>query len=175
MKKMMYYATGACDAIAFIEGVRAFVFAACNEDPLLDRCEDKDVFCEKAKDYLISNADNFDFSSAGWERIIIGKNDDIEEVLGIEEVFAEVELDEETVKYWLDLYDPALNGYYDFSLCSIGDNDVIYEGRKSDVLESLGISEEEMGEHEDDSFFIDKLDEFFEKELGIQPEEWEVG
>lgn len=68
------------------------------------------------------------------------------------------------MKYYLDIYDTALNSYYDFALISIEERDTIYEGRFSD----LGIEE-------DDDQFSNKLDEFFSKELGISPDEWEIG
>ena len=68
------------------------------------------------------------------------------------------------MKYFLDIYDTALNAYYDFALRSIEDRETIYEGRFSD----LGIED-------DDDDFANKLDDFFSEELGISPDEWEIG
>lgn len=68
------------------------------------------------------------------------------------------------MKYYLDIYDTALNTYYDFALRSIEERETIYEGRFSD----LGIEE-------NDEQFADKLDAFFFEELGIAPDEWEIG
>ena len=68
------------------------------------------------------------------------------------------------MKYFLDIYDTALNTYYDFALISIEDRETIYEGRFSD----LGIED-------GDDDFANKLDDFFSEELGISPDEWEIG
>lgn len=68
------------------------------------------------------------------------------------------------MKYFLDIYDTALNTYYDFALRSIEKGKTIYEGRFSD----LGIEE-------NDEQFADKLDVFFSETLGISPNEWEIG
>lgn len=68
------------------------------------------------------------------------------------------------MKYFLDIYDTALNTYYDFALVSIDERETVYEGRFSD----LGIDD-------DDDQWVDKLDAFFLEELGIMPDEWEIG
>ncbi len=69
------------------------------------------------------------------------------------------------MKYFLDIYDTALNNYYDFALVSTEDHqDIVYEGRFSD----LGIDD-------NDDQFADKLDAFFLEALGIKPEDWEIG
>lgn len=65
---------------------------------------------------------------------------------------------------YLDIYDTALNTYYDFALVSIDERNIVYEGRFKD----LGIDDE-------DEQWVDKLDDFFEKKLGIMPDEWEIG
>ena len=68
------------------------------------------------------------------------------------------------MKYYLDIYDTALNTYYDFALRSIEERETIYEGRFSDI-----------GIEDDDDDFANKLDVFFSEELGISPDEWEIG
>jgi hypothetical protein len=71
---------------------------------------------------------------------------------------------EKKMKYYLDIYDTALNTYYDFALRSIEERETIYEGRFSDI-----------GIEDDDDDFANKLDVFFSEELGISPDEWEIG
>ena len=95
MKKMIYFATNAYDAIAIQEDNMLYVFAANSEAPLLPRNEDKEAFREEVKAYLIDNADDFDTTGAAWDTIQIEEGADIYDLLGAEEVFAEVEIEEE--------------------------------------------------------------------------------
>lgn len=64
------------------------------------------------------------------------------------------------MKYYLDLMENS-----NFDLVAIEDSEIIYSGN----LAEAGITEEEDGQ------WTNKLDDFFQKELGITPDEWEVG
>lgn len=67
--------------------------------------------------------------------------------------------DGEEVKYWLD-FDP-FNGDH-FILKTRDGNDMVYSGLLSEVTT-------------DADSWQDDLDRLFERELGIMPDEWEIG
>ena len=84
-----YFCTNSYDAIAILEGDTVYVFPASSADPLLPHDEDKEAFCEKARAYLMDNADDFDITNDGWTAIPTdGK--DITDLLDIEEIYAEI-------------------------------------------------------------------------------------
>ena len=62
-------------------------------------------------------------------------------------------------KYWLDLREDRMTLY------TVGDKEEVYDGH----LKDAGITDEY------DFFFQDKLDDFFQREFGIAPDEWEIG
>jgi hypothetical protein len=68
--------------------------------------------------------------------------------------------EKEMTKYYLEL---NLDGT--MVLYRTGDDEVVYEGRQEDA----GITEDP------DPDYTNKLDDFFQQELGIDPDEWEVG
>lgn len=63
-------------------------------------------------------------------------------------------------KYFLD-FDPF--DLDQFCLKTVEEHDVVYSGHISDIIE------------EDEPDWTGAFDAFFEKELGIKSEEWEVG
>lgn len=93
--------------------------------------------------------------------------EDAEEEGMTPEEFIETFLEEDTeARFWLDI------GYgtgYDapFELKLVGTNDTIWYGTFADA----GISEADV----EALRAIEMLDDFFEKELGIAPDDWEVG
>lgn len=62
------------------------------------------------------------------------------------------------MKYFVDLYGD------NFDVNEIESRDTIYSGSLSEI-----------GIEENDTDYTNKLDEFLETELGIAPNEWEIG
>lgn len=93
--------------------------------------------------------------------------EDAEEEGMTPEEFIEEFLEEDTeARFWLDF---GYGNDYDspFELKLVGTNDTVWEGTFADA----GISEADV----EALRAIDKLDEFFQRELGIDPDRWEVG
>lgn len=68
--------------------------------------------------------------------------------------------EEKEMRYYLEL---NLDGT--MTLYRTEDDEVVYEGRQADA----GITEDP------DPDYTNKLDDFFQQELGIDPDDWEVG
>lgn len=81
--------------------------------------------------------------------------------------FIEAFLEEDTeARFWLDFgYSTGYDALFELKL--VGTNDTVWEGTFADA----GISEADV----EALRAIDKLDEFFQRELGIAPDDWEIG
>ena len=107
----------------------------------------------------------YDDENVRWTPAMV--REDAEEEGMTPEEFIEAFLEEDTeARFWLDV---GYGNDYDspFELKLVGTNDTVWEGAFADA----GISEADV----EALRAIEMLDDFFQKELGIAPDDWEIG
>lgn len=113
-------------------------------------------------DLLTSSSDIYDMRWTESEVALDAQNFEM-----TPEEFIEAFLEEDTgARFWLDVgYSTGYDAPFELKL--VGWNTTVWEGTFADA----GISEADV----EALRAIDKLDEFFQRELGIAPDDWEIG